>query len=371
MKFKSIVPYLLAGTLSGTFSANANTLPDRNSDDEEKLSYYQLELANSVTLSKMYNFQKTDTDSCLDDKAENLSDIYVKNMLRSQAKLNPLLGKRGYSAAVRRELPGAPVGYHCVWGQYTQLSRALAETGDTLDIIPEGARTACSQFKEKMRSKYANNEYADCIYEGTVYQSDSAFQAAKDKFLARNKVAANTPDSVKKQITKRFEGKNFNADNLNPGTILIVPRYHGSRNTFHAILYLGRGSIENGKFIPNKNGRHIYAGHNREKIGDLFSSYDMSNVFAADIKRIARTEYAKELERIKSMSSKQLIKYLGEPMPYGMYPREMLVNMAIAKYFNKDKDTRNIWLDSPNFAKQPTMTTQPQLLFAQNQQKMR
>ncbi len=368
MKFKSIVPYLLVGTMTGITSVNAQ--PD-TIDEKNITSFHQFDAMIPTVVWRNFDLKIQDTDSCLDNKAKKLCDIYVKNMLRSHAKLNPLLGTRGYSAAVRRELPGAPVGYHCVWGQHTQLARALAETGDTLTIIPEGARTACLQFKQKMRDKYTGKDYTDCIFEGTVYPSDSVYQAAKNKFLTRNKVGANTPDSVKKQLITRFEKKNFNADNLNSGTILIVPRYHGSRNTFHAIMYLGRGSIQNGKFVPSNNGRHIYAGHNRETIGDLFNSYDMSNVFAADIKEIARFEYAKELKKIKSMNSQQLIQFLGEPALYCLYPREKLLSLAIAKYFNKDATEMNNWWDAPSFVKNQTKANQPQLLFAQLQQKAR
>lgn len=77
-------------------------------------------------------------------------------------------------------------------------------------------------------------------------------------------------------------------------------------------MYLGRGQIQAGKFVADSTGRHIYVGHNRENIGDLFKTYDTSKVFAANTRKIARAEYANELKRIESMSSDQLIAVLSD-----------------------------------------------------------
>lgn len=284
-------------------------------------------------------FDRSIGDAYLDDKADSLRDTYVANMLRAQAKLKPLMGKRGYSAAVRQELPGAPVGRHCVWGQYTQLSRALDEMGDTLTIIPQGARTSCSQFKFHMRNKYKNAEYADCIHEGIMYESDSTYNAALQKYLSCH-IKTDAPDSIRADVAHKFAKTHFSADNLDAGSILIVPRYHGSRNTFHAIMYLGRGRVQDGQFVPDSTGRHIYTGHNRENIGDLFKTYDTSNVFAADIKKIVQVEYAKELQRIESMPTPELIQFLTDentpPYVLQSYPRITLLRMARDKYFKKE-----------------------------------
>ena len=355
MSFKSVIPFLLMGTTLTPAGTSNTTQPESKTDKSTKI-YHQPDLN---TLNALFVLGDTTTihndvaDGYLDNKAKNLRDIYVRNMLAAQAKLNPLLGKRGYSAAVRQELPGAPVGMHCVWGQHTQLARALAETGDTMTIIPDGARTACVQFKSEMRKKYKPCEYTDCISEGVLYESQSDFLDAQKRFLVQNKVWANAPDSVKQKTEQKFQQKNFCADDLNPGTILIVPRYRGSKNQFHAIMYLGRGYVQDGKFVADANGRHIYTGHNRENIGDLFKAYDTSNVFAADIKNIAKAEYTKELERIKAMSDDELRRYLGEPVIYSLYPRKTLLNLAIAKYFNKDPDNYLYWWDAPLMAHAP------------------
>ena len=298
-----------------------------------------LSYARTVPYSIDVEFERSVSEAYLDNKADSLRDTYVANMLRAQAKLKPLMGKRGYSAAVRQELPGAPVGRHCVWGQYTQLSRALDEMGDTLTIIPQGARTACSQFKFHMRNKYKNAEYVDCIREGVMYESDSAYNAALQKHLS-HRIKASAPDSVRTAAIRKFAQSHYSADNLDSGSILIVPRYRGSRNTFHAIMYLGRGRVQDGKFVPDSTGRHIYTGHNRENIGDLFKTYDTSNVFAADTKKIVRVEYSKELQRIESMTTPELIQFLeDEKTPAEMlqsYPRMTLLRLARDKYFKKE-----------------------------------
>ena len=344
MNFKWTGPYLLFGAimlgLSGSSTAQNETA--ESSARANKL-FDSVPLANRVSYTRVepyyIDFERQVNDFYLDNKADSLRDAYVANMLRAQAKLNPLMGKRGSSAAVRQELPGAPVGRHCVWGQYTQLSRALNEMGDTLTLIPQGGRTSCSQFMFHMRNKYKNADYADCIHEGVMYETDSAYNVALQRYLTRH-VKANAPDSMRIDATHKFAKTNFCADKLDAGSILIVPRYRGSRNTFHAIMYLGRGRIQDGKFIPDSTGRHIYTGHNRENIGDLFKTYDTSKIFAADIKKIVRNEYAKELQRIESMDTQELIAFLAdENTPASVlqsYPSMTLLRMARDKYFKKE-----------------------------------
>jgi len=272
----------------------------------------------------------------LNIKAQKMCNMYIDNMLTAQKKLKPLLGKHGYSAAVRQELPGAPIGQHCLWGQHTQLKRALKQMGDTITIIPNGARTACAQFKTNMREKYKSAEYKNCIREGILYESRQQYQAALEKYLGRNKVYAITPDSIKQTVAAQFAKTHHCADDLTPGTILIVPRYRGSKNKFHAIMYLGRGYVVKDRFIQNENGKHIYAGHNRENIGDLFKTYDMSNVFAADTKKIAVAEYGKELKKIQKMPTDELVNFINNATPKApalqSQPKDILVQMARAKY---------------------------------------
>ncbi|MBQ2858914.1 MAG: hypothetical protein IJE82_00950 [Alphaproteobacteria bacterium] len=333
MKWKWTVPYLLtcASLLVGGMTTAGNEHePDGVSHDISVMPKHYTMVYNA-SLDRQINEMR------LDSKADSLRDKYIDNMLRAQEKLHPLMGRHGYRAAVRAELPGAPVGLHCVYGQYTHLNRALDEMGDTLTIIPRGGHASCVGFMYHMNNKYNKPEFPDCIHNGVMHESDSAYNAALDRYLARNKVAANTPDSVRAQYMKKFAVRNFSADALDSGSILIVPRYRGSRSTFHAVMYLGRGQISQGKFIPDSMGRHIYVGHNRENLGDLFKTYDVSNVFAADTRKIVRAEYANELKRIESMDSTDLVAFLSdEQMPAFMlhsYPRNTLVRMARDKYF--------------------------------------
>lgn len=342
MKFKSVIPYLLFGsTMLGGLSQSTAQNEIISGDVKEFSRVY---LVPEYTHYELYDFkpsQEQIRQQNLDKKAESLKDAYVENMLNAQKKLGPLIGKRGYTSAVRSELPGAPVGQHCVYGQYTQLNRALQEKGDTLTIIPQEAKTACSQFKYQMRKKYNTPEYQGTIHEGVMHASQAEYDAALATFLARNGIKENTPDSVRTIKAQKFAERNYCADSLNPGSILIVPRYHGARNAFHAIMYLGRGDVVDGKFIPNPNGRHMYTAHNRERIGDLFKTWDTRNVFAADTKKIAQTQYDQELTRIESMTTDALIAFLSQDNKFTpdtlslrLASREELVQMARNKYFD-------------------------------------
>ena len=332
MKWKWTVPYLLTCAVVFVGSGLTTAQSEHDSNDGPALSH-NYTIPYNATLERGIN------EVCLDNKADNLRDKYVANMLNAQEKLHPLMGRSGYSAAVRAELPGAPVGQHCVYGQYTHLSRALDEMGDTLTIIPVGGHASCVGFKYHMNKKYNTPEFPDCIHNGVMHESDSTYNVALNKYLTRNKVGLNTHDSIRRKYTEKFATRNFSADGLDAGSILIVPRFRGSRNTFHAIMYLGRGRIDAGKFVADSTGRHIYVGHNRENIGDIFKTYDMSNVFAADTHKIVRAEYANELKRIETMSTNQLIAFLsGAELSASIlatYPRNTLIRMARDRYFNR------------------------------------
>ncbi len=361
MKFKSIVPYLvLAGTMMPSKThlgmcnaaiANGETARPKieNVSDMDytfcpimSINVYNEEMENKT--SQLY----------LDAKADRLCAEYIDNMIAAQQKLAPLLGKAGYHAAVRRELPGAPVGAHCVYGQYTQLSRALAQLGDTVTIVPRDARSACYAFKSVMRNQYKSPEYAGCISEGKMFPSDSAYNAAFDKFIATRKSATPMSDSLRNVLADKFAKSNFSVEKLSPGSMLIVPRTHGNRYAFHMIMLLGRGRIENGKFIPDDKGQYVYTGHNREKIGYLFDTWDTSNVFASDTRKIARVKYAQELKRIESMPQNELVDFVfaelgGATSELQKVPRHMLVQIARAKYFDS-VDLKPSYIAANSFA---------------------
>lgn len=345
MKLKFTLPYVMLGTaLMFTDSSTAQTDVHADQNAHIKLprieiptQQFKLALANPTPVMDIAYQYKMD-EMYLAKKADVLVDKYMANMLAAQGKLHPLLGTSGYRAAVRRELPGAPVGMHCVYGQYTQLNRAVREMGDTLTIIPQAGSRACIMFKDQMRRKYKAPEYADAIHEGRMYESDSLYDAALAKYMTQRGIKADAPDSVRQVVAEKFAKTNFSAQQLSPGTILIVPRYRGSRSKFHAIMFLGRGRIENGKFVADPNGRYIYTGHNRENIGDLFKTWDTSNTFAADTREIARAEYAKEWSRIETMSREELIEYLAQDKSRNrtdlqLLTRPMLLQMARSAYF--------------------------------------
>lgn len=365
MKWKWTLPYILSGMALMLGPGMTTAQNERDSDcapGELPAELYARTVLYNASMEYKVN------EMYLDDKADSLRDVYVSNMLRAQEKLHPLMGRNGYRAAVRAELPGAPVGMHCVYGQYTHLTRALTEMGDTLTIIPRGGHTSCVGFKYHMGKKYNTPEFVDCIHNGVMYESDTAYNAALDKYLVRNRVTAETSDSVRSEYAKKFAERNFSADGLDAGSILIVPRYRGSRSKFHAIMYLGRGRVEQGKFVADSTGRHIYVGHNRENIGDLFKTYDTSNVFAADTRKIARAEYAKELQRIESMTTDELVQFIAdEKHPEKIlhfYSRDMLMRLARDKYFGRLSEILRPSL-AHSLTKPDILITPQQLLLSQ------
>lgn len=272
---------------------------------------------------------------------------FVENLLAAQKRLKSNVGRVGYAAAVRRELPNAPVGAHCMYGQYTQLMRALEQNGDTLTVIPNGGERECTHFKKKMCEKYGTPEYAGALHEGCVFESDSAYNAALEKYLAKRGMASDSINSPRrKKATAEFAARNFSVNEINPGSIWIVPRYHGSRTCFHAIMFLGAGRIENGEFVPDENGVMMYAAHNRERIGDLFKTWDTSNVFCADIEKILAVEYTKELQKLESMSVDEMAEYLADgsnvnPIILRNMPRNVLMQMVRDKYFSRENTIKN------------------------------
>lgn len=274
----------------------------------------------------------------IDARANDFRDLYLDNVLTAQKKLAPMLGKRGYSNAIRSELPGAPVGRHCIYGQFTQSTRATAALGDTLQLIPETGSKACAAFKASMRNRYSAPEYAGCIYDGKMYSSQDEFNTAFDKFVASKNIKSNNPDSVNKILREQF--KNFCIDDIEPGTILVVPRYPGSTLEFHGIVYIGRGFAgKDNNFTPDSTGRHIFVANNNERMGDLFKTWDTRNVFAANMTRLARIEFAKEFERIVSSDRSDLIQYISNGKNDSLPDLEFrstleLKRLARAKYFN-------------------------------------
>ena len=313
--YKKTIPFVLMGASSffNFNSANAQALgPITNPDvDLGKVIQFGENLVARASAMAEYIVDNQVTNARLLAKAENLRATYMDNVLAAQSKIAPYRGTQKYRSTVRRELPGAPVGNHCMYGQYTQLMRALDETGDTLTIVPKTGQSACAEFKRQMRSKYRGAEYAGCIKEGRVFQSDSAYNVALNNYLASRGITDKTPADKRAMAEGDFMAHNFSAEQIKPGSIWIVPRPN-VRGKFHAVMFLGRGHIEDGRFVESPDGTYMYAGFNSERIGDMFATYNTSNVFSADIEKIARVDYDKELKRLESLPVDQMIEYIIE-----------------------------------------------------------
>lgn len=341
--YKKVVPYLIMGSAT-MFSNNSANAQDIKTSDLPKPNT-ELQVPNELFAKNMsvvnYARQYAITQSRLTARAENTCDMYIENMLAAQKRLNPTIGTRGYRAAVRKELPGAPVGLHCMYGQYTQLMRALNENGDTLTVIPQGGKSACIAFKDQMRRKYTKPEYTDAIKEGRAFESDSTYSAELARHLARRGITDSTEVAKRDAAIAEFAKRNFSLAHVNPGSIMIVPRFRGSKTKFHAIMFLGEGRVEAGEFVPGPTGKYMFTAHNRERIGDVVQSWDMSNVFCADIEQILQVEYAKELKRLESMSRDQMVDYIADGTQISAekllaLPRGDLIRLVHAKYFGDD-----------------------------------
>ena len=341
MKFKLTVPYVIAAAgLIGLSTANG-----MGHRDIGNISW------NKIHIHNAYAFSQTAADAMateqfLEQKADSLCGHYVNRMLNAQHRLAPFIGTAQYKNAVTQELPGAPVGMHCVYGQYTHLTRAIHEMGDTLNIIPDAGNRSCNAFRATMQKKYSGPQYAGCIHAGVMYASDSAYNAALGKYLAARRITDTSPDRLRIAATREFAKNHFSIDKLNPGAILLVPRHRGSRTKFHAIMYPGRGHIgANGQFVADSNGDALYSAHNKERLGDLFDTWDTSNVFAVDTKKNAQVEYAAELQRIETLDTPNLIAYIA---PKTQADRDALATMTRhelqqwvrKKYFNRGTPMR-------------------------------
>lgn len=354
MRLKRIAYYTLIGTgiLLASSASNkeiVNTKAEPKTAEFKPIEFKPLKFAPmTFNLQDKQALENKLKQFYLESKSTELQGRYLSNTLEGRKKLEPFLGTKGYASAVRKELPGAPVGYHCVYGQYTQLNRALKDMGDTLTLIPNEASQACFQFKHQMKQKYGSAEYADCIYEGRMFQSDSAFTQALNQFLARNRISETSNDSLRTEFINKFKKKNFSVEDLHAGAMLVVPRYKGSKNEFHMIVFIGKGFIKEGNFVPDDNGEYIYAGYNNEKMGELFKTWDTSNVFAADTKNIAKAQYAKEYDSLCTMQNHDLVRFINQNTPVcdrrlDFLPRQTLVDIAKLKYFQSyfAKDTQS------------------------------
>jgi len=324
MKFRAILPYLLVGSMIGMPNATGDFCAEYN------ISNFQ----------KPMTPQSPTKQEQIENKAKELCDLYIEFVLQGQENIKTN-NKHGHKKSVLKELPGAPVypkSLYCIYGQYTQLNRALDSLNDTLTLVPYGARNSCPAFRDIMRKKYSGDEYAGALHNGKMFKSWDEYNRALDAYLKHNRVTDDTPADEKNKVIARFQKNNFCVDDLHPGTILIIQKSANPNNT-HAIMYVGRGRVENGKFVPDSTGKAIYAGYNNESLGDVFKTYNTNRIFAADIYDIAVIEYDKELQKIQNLDNNELYRFVYD-MPndlYAMGPsRKILEKMAQEKYFDKE-----------------------------------
>ena len=229
----------------------------------------------------------------IDEKVRIVMENYINNAIGGTQRIITNKNKTGYYSAVRKELPGAPVSQHCLYGQYTQLNRALQQFGDSLQVIPQSsnAHMSTTSFKSAMTKLYNNNEYSNSIHRGRLYNSKKEYNKSLDKFVTQKTYGKqNVSDSLRNVYVSQFEKNNYCASNLNPGTIIIV-------NSGHAVMYLGIGKIKNNKFIPDENGEPVCCAYNREHPAIYLSCWSTSSSFAADIQNIITQKYMAQLEK--------------------------------------------------------------------------
>ncbi len=294
MKFKKIFPYVIAtATLFAPRIAGAHKNVSHN--DAQKTSV-EIPVFNKLIANDTINWSATKQYD-ISSKVSKLTQTYINKSIAGQKRIRENRTKHGYTAAVRAELPGAPVNLHCLYGQYTQLQRALKELGDTLTIIPQNnnAHKSCPAFIKEMQKKYDAPEFDGAIHSGYVYKTDAEYESALAKYLTKALSGVkNNIDSARQALIKRFAKTHYSIESLAPGTIMIVPPSRGAQPT-HAVVYLGRGFVRDGQFVADTNGNHMYSGYNNEQILGLFEIWDMSNVFSADISKIVAVMYEQEL----------------------------------------------------------------------------
>jgi len=258
-------------------------------DSSASNAKFEQKYSMSAHLENEYDLQKQKIEA----KVHQLISTYIDNAVNGAKRILESKKQSGYSSAVRRELPGAPSHAHCLYGQYTQLNRAIAKAGDTIQIIPiaNNAHMATSSFRRNMANLYDNLEYPNSIYSGHLYTTDNEYNKALNTYLSTKTRDKNgNTDSLRTHYTQEFEKNNYCTSKLNPGTIIIV-------SSGHAVMYLGQGEIKNQEFVPCADGQAICCSYNKEHPAIYLNVWDTKNSFAADIKNIATHKYLAQLEK--------------------------------------------------------------------------
>lgn len=321
MKFKKILPYFLFGTLA--------VLPKSDVVFDTK----------SNTISTEQTTTKIPSAADIaQQKANALCDEYIQRVLDGQKNIKKSKQNMSYAAAVRQELPGAPVGLHCLFGQRTQLNRSLRKLGDTLsNFTPNTA--GCPTFRDKARKQYPRGIW----HYGKLYKSDKEYKSAFYAYLRQHNITENSTDAEIEKLRSSFDKNNYSIESLHPGAIIIVQRSPNPNNT-HAIMYLGRGRVVRGNFVADSNGKPMYAGYNNETLAEInfkspmFSEYP---VFAFDVNDAVMDIYEKQAQEILNMSNMELIQYVYSDDNYyyaAAISHETAISDAIRKFTNPGKE---------------------------------
>lgn len=307
---KRISPYFFA--FATLFSLN--TIKTINTDAETTTPINWQNLYSTKTHLES-EYQINMRKKIVQERADNLINTYIDNVLAGINRILENKKTKGYRRAVQSELPGAPCSanhtWHCLYGQYTQLNRALSEQNDCIKIIPttDNAHQATSSFTRHMTKLYDTPEYNNAIHHGNIYQTDKEYNVALDKYL-QNAVRGKHGDldSLRAKYTKDFAQKNYSASELKPGSIIIV-------GSGHAVMYLGQGNIVNKTFVPDTNGRAVCCAYNTEQPAVYLSIWNTHNTFAADINKIAAVQYYKEMENTEPLSYNKLVTHNNANVP--------------------------------------------------------
>ena len=269
-----------------------------NKHDANALSSADTQSSNKTKITSPYTYNDRN-----EIRAMTLTNLYVNKAVSGAQRIMQDKKHKNYVHAVQSELPGAPRTpghtWHCLYGQSTQLNRALNELNDTIQIIPKtnNAHQASSTFIDQMTKLYSGPEYQNALYRGHLYVTRQEYERALNKYLRVNmrKTDATKANSLRAELTQKFAKNNFCATTLNPGTIIIV-------NSGHAVMYLGQGKVKNGDFIPDANGTAICCSYNAEHTAIELNTWPTSQAFAADIHNIAIVKYKKESELADSIA---------------------------------------------------------------------
>jgi len=291
MKIKKNIPYILSAAITAALLTFETIVSPNINQQSSKLNDFKTKYNISWCKESVYDIQKQK----IEEKVQLLIANYIDNALNGTKRIIENKNKTGYSSAVRKELPGAPIHQHCLYGQYTQLNRAMQQMGDTIQIIPtaNNAHMSTSSFKKYMTKLYGNQQYPNSIHRGHLYTTDAEYNRALEHYI--NTKTKNQKDPTNKsrdKLIKEFERNNYCASKLNPGTIIIV-------SSGHAVMYLGQGIIKNKKFISTKKGQAVCCSYNAEHTAIYLAYWDTKKSFATDLQNIITQKHLAQLVKTR------------------------------------------------------------------------